>query len=147
MGQLLAIARRDKKRADMQTLQSAHVSMHHGIAQDFRGKPGQRQVTILSTEAWSAACKDLNIELPWTTRRANLLIQGLNLHSSAGKVICIGTVQFLITQETDPCERMEEAHPGLEKALTSAWRGGVCCRVLSEGSIQVGDSVRLEDAQ
>ncbi len=144
MGELLAIARRDKKRATMQTLKSADITLHHGVAMDFRGKPSPRQVTVLSQESWLAACDTLNTQLPWTTRRANLLVKGLELKNSQGRTLIIGAVKLLITQETDPCERMNEALPGLYHALASDWRGGVCCRVLHEGRIQLGDDVEID---
>ncbi len=144
MGELLAIARRDKKRAAMQTLESADITLNHGVAMDFRGKPSPRQVTVLSQESWRVVCDTLNTKLPWTTRRANLLIRGLDLKNTQGRILKIGPVRLLITQETDPCERMNEALPGLYHALASDWRGGVCCRVLDEGKIQLGDDVEID---
>jgi len=38
---------------------------------------------------------------------------------------------------------MEEAHPGLLRALAPDWRGGVTCRVLQAGAIAVGDRVAV----
>ena len=143
MAQLLDIAIRAKKRAEMQLLQSAQVSLEKGIANDFRGKPGKRQVTVLMQEAWQTACAEAAVELPWRERRANLLIAGLDLEESAGAVIKIGAVKLLITRETDPCQRMEEAQPGLFAAMAKQWRGGVCCQVLEAGQIAVGDEVEL----
>ena len=51
MGRLEGIARRDRKRAPMQTLDRAHISTETGVAKDFRGKPGDRQVTVISASA------------------------------------------------------------------------------------------------
>jgi len=147
MAQLLGIAIREKKRSAMQQLRSAEVSLETGIANDFRGKPGKRQVTVLSQEAWQTACAEAGVELPWTERRANLLIAGLDLEGRAGSVLIIGAVKLMITRETDPCQRMEEAQPGLYKAMATAWRGGVCCQVLEAGQINVGDEVELISAQ
>ena len=45
MGRLSGIARREKKRAPMETLDSAEISMETGVADDSRGKQGKRQVT------------------------------------------------------------------------------------------------------
>ena len=143
MAQLLDIAIRAKKRAEMQWLQSAQVSLEKGVANDFRGKPGKRQVTVLTQEGWQAACTEASVELPWRERRANLLIAGLDLEESSGAVIRIGAVKLLITCEADPCQRMEEAQPGLFAAMTKQWRGGVCCQVLEAGKIRAGDEVEL----
>jgi len=132
----------------MQLLESAEVTLEQGVAADFRGKPGKRQVTVLTREGWQAACAEAGLnDEPWTIRRANLLIEGLALTNSAGCILKIGVVQLLITQETDPCKRMEERYQGLSDALAKAWRGGVCCRVLVPGRIQIGDKVELLDAE
>ncbi len=143
MAHLLGIAIRAKKRAEMQQLQSAQVSLEKGIADDFRGKPGKRQVTVLMQDGWQVACAEAGVELPWIERRANLLIEGLDLQESVGAIIRIGAVKLLITRETDPCQRMEETQPGLFAAMTKQWRGGVCCQVLEAGQIAVGDEVEL----
>ncbi len=143
-GRLLGIARRERKRAPMQALERASVTGETGVAGDFRGRPGDRQVTVLARESWEAACRELGTEIAWTSRRANLLVEGLALAERAGDRIVIGDTVLEITGETDPCSRMDEASPGLRLALTPDWRGGVCCRVVSGGEIRIGDSVRLE---
>jgi len=48
-----------------------------------------------------------------------------------------------VTEEATPCRVMEAAQRGLYAALTPEWRGGVCCRVRSEGSVSLGDVVRV----
>ena len=146
MGRLAGIARREKKRAPMETLESAIINEQTGVAEDFRGKPGKRQVSVLSTRAWQAACDELGEKVPWTTRRANLLIEDLDLPQSAGQTIVIGEVRLRITMEVDPCSRMEEQVPGLKKALQPDWRGGVACVVLQGGKVTIGDTVTLIDA-
>jgi len=147
MGHLLGIAIRHKKRGEMKALAAAHITATAGVADDFRGKPGNRQVTVLSQEAWLAACEEIQATLPWLTRRANLYIEGIDLHNSAGHLLKIGPLELLITRETDPCNRMQEAHDKLFEALAKDWRGGVCCRVIQEGKIAIGDRVELIDAQ
>ena len=127
----------------MQELESATVSAERGVADDFRGRPGQRQVTLISADVWREVCDELGAELPWTTRRANLLVAGVDLPKAAGGVIEIGPVRLEVTMETDPCPRMDEQHEGLTAALVPDWRGGVCCRVLAGGDLAVGDPVRV----
>ncbi|VAW84974.1 hypothetical protein MNBD_GAMMA17-1614 [hydrothermal vent metagenome] len=146
MGHLLGIAIRHKKRGEMQELTGAHVTVKTGVADDFRGKPGNRQVTVLSMEDWQATCKEINRTLPWPTRRANLYIEGIDLYNTVGQHLHIGQLVLLITCETDPCKRMQEAHEGLFEALAKQWRGGVCCRVIQAGEIATGDRVELINA-
>ena len=143
MGRLAGIARRAKKRAPMETLESAEFSAETGVANYSRGKPGKRQVSLLSAEAWQAACDDTGTDAPWTTRRANLLIEGLDLPKTAGQIVAIGDVRLRTTVEIDPCSRMDEQVPGLTDALTPDWRGGIGCEVIAGGVVTVGDDVRL----
>lgn len=145
MPKLTGIAIRTKKRAPMEARSSILITLESGLEGDFRGKPGNRQVTVLSHSAWRATCEELDVELDWLTRRANLLVDELLLVETAGKVIVIGEVELLVTQETDPCERMEEARKGLFDAMAKQWRGGVCCRVIKPGRVSVGDEVILRD--
>lgn len=145
MARLLGIAIRKRPREAMVPLQSAVVTVEHGIASDFRGKPGKRQVTVLSREGWESACAAVGEPHRWQERRANLYIEGLELHQSQGRILQIGALRLQITQETDPCERMEQLTPGLFAALAQQWRGGVCCRVVTAGKITVGDEVILTD--
>jgi MOSC domain-containing protein YiiM len=141
---LLDIAFRSKSRAPMQTKVETMVSKVAGVENDFRGKPGKRQVTVLSLEQWQRACEEVHTTLPWTVRRANLLVDGVIFDSSmTGKQIKIGQLILLITGETDPCPKMDAQHQGLTKALTPDWRGGVCCRVIADGRVKVGDQLSI----
>ena len=143
MGRLIGIARREQKRAVMEVLKNAEISEQTGVANDFRGKPGKRQVTVISAEAWAAVCEDLGQQIPWTTRRANLLVEDIELSHRTGDVIEIGGVRLLVTMEVNPCNRMEEQYEGLGAAMTPDWRGGVACTVLKGGSVRLGNDVSL----
>lgn len=145
MAKLIGIAIKDKKREPMKTLDNAYISIDKGVENDYLGKLSNRQVTVLSFNAWQEAAEMINADLLWTTRRANLLVDDIGLENTAGQIIIIGDVELLITQETDPCSRMREVADGLFGALSSHWRGGVCCRVISEGVVKLGDGVTLSE--
>lgn len=140
----------------MLELPRAAVTRRGGVADDFRGRPGRRQVTVLSLEDWQAACAQAGRpELSWTMRRANLLVTGIDLAAAnqaaaagaEGCVLRVGTVELEVTGETAPCDRMEEACPGLRAALAVGGRGGVTCRVRRGGELAAGDPVRQEPAR
>ncbi len=114
-----------------------------GLVGDCCGKSKKRQITLLSLNDWQAACVSLGIKLPWQARRANLLIDQLPLYQSTGARIQLGEAVLEITGETDPCERMEEAHPGLLQALQPRWRGGVTCKILQGGIIRLDMTVEM----
>jgi MOSC domain-containing protein YiiM len=143
MGQLLAIACAPVKRGALVPLTEAILDLEEGVAGDARGKRVGRQVTVVFRESWEAACHDLGVDLPWTTRRANLFVEGLDVPRETKRLV-IGAAVLEVTQETQPCQVMEAAHRGLRAALTPDWRGGVCCRVVQGGTIRVGDRVHVE---
>ncbi|MCL2916311.1 MOSC domain-containing protein [Shewanella corallii] len=142
MPQVVAIAYKTQKRGAMQEVSTALVTKESGVGQDIYGRPGKRQVTVMSRQQWQAACETVEQDLPWTTRRANIMVDGVEFNASfVGKQLIIGDLVLEVTGETDPCKKMEMACPGLEAALAVDWRGGVTCRVIESGQITVMDSI------
>lgn len=148
-GRLLGIARHKRPKAPMETVDHVHVGLDTGIAGDFRGavrpgKSGKRQVTMLSLADWNAALALIGTPVAWDQRRANLLVDGLDLPRAKGARIGIGDTLILeITGECDPCRRMEALAPGLELALKPEWRGGRTMKVIAAGEIRLGDVVAI----
>jgi len=103
---------------------------------------GRRQVTIISTESWAAAAAEVDGDPDPVLRRANLLVSGLELARSRGKVLEVGGTSIRIFGETRPCNRMEESHTGLLAALEPDWRAGAFGEVLADGEIKLGDAAR-----
>lgn len=143
-GTVEGLAVRPRRHAPMQTVAIGHFDAPTGLRGDHRQRPGKRQVTVLAAEGWQDALDVLGVDLPWTTRRANVLVRGLPpLADTVGAQLHLGDVVLEVTGETDPCERMEAAQAGLYDALKPAWRGGVLCRIVRSGDVAVGAAVRL----
>lgn len=141
-GILRGIAVRPQDGDAMREVASCRVEPGRGIDLENR-KPGKREVTLLSAEAWRDVCRELNTELPWHTRRANLLIEGLDLPATVGKTLRIGNVRILIHGETRPCGVMDQQYEGLRKTLKPDMRGGVHGEVLVGGALRVGDETTM----
>jgi MOSC domain-containing protein YiiM len=139
MGNLVGIARACELGAPLEEMTSASVWLERGIEGNARGAKYGRQVTVVFRDGWEDACRDLGVELPWLTRRANLLLANLERPREAGGLLHIGEVELQITMETRPCHLMDRAHEGLRAALRPEWRGGVCCVVRRGGAIKLGD--------
>lgn len=103
---------------------------------------GKRQVTLLATDAWQEAADELGLPVDPALRRANLLVSGIDLAESRGRVLEVGPVTIRIWGETRPCRQMEESQAGLQEALSSHWRGGAYGEIETGGEISVGDRVR-----
>ena len=89
---------------------------------------------------------ELGVKKDPALRRANILLSGVSLAHTRGRVLVIGDTRLAIGGELTPCERMDEAAPGLQAALRPDWRGGVFAQVLSGGVIRVGDPVAWDMA-
>jgi len=143
LGTLERIWLKRAKRGPMDPVRSAIVEPALGLI-DNANRGGRRQVTIISRERWIAISETLGVQLDPSIRRANLMISGLELAHSRGRVVKIGSARLLINGETRPCERMEEAYPGLQAAMRERWGGGAFAEVLDGGEIRVGDHVDWE---
>jgi MOSC domain-containing protein YiiM len=143
-GRLRGVAFRPTDGDPMTELQECHVVAGHGIDRENR-KPGKREVTLLSSEAWADTCRDLGTDLPWHARRANFLIEGLDLGALLGRTISIGNVQVHIHGETKPCGIMDQTQDGLRLALVPECRGGVFGEVIIGGVVRVNDPIAVVD--
>ena len=141
-GVLKAIAHRPTDGQPMTEARELVVLARRGPQVENR-KPGKREITMLSAESWAQACRELGVDLPWWYRRANLLIEGLDLSAMIGRTLAVGSIRVQVYGETKPCGLMDQQHAGLRQALVPECRGGVYGRVLTGGTIRVGDLVTL----
>src|SRR5215475_4031196 len=141
MGRLEAIWLKRMRRGPMDAVECAMLKAQHGLIGNT-DQGGRRQVTLLEHEVWQTLMVKIGATLPASIRRANLLLSGIRLVNSRKHVLGIGACRIRILGETKPCERMEAAWPGLQKAMYPDWAGGAFGEVLDDGTIAVGDIVR-----
>jgi MOSC domain-containing protein YiiM len=105
----------------------------------------RRQVTLIERERWEQLMRQLDASVSPAARRANLMVSGVSLARTQDRVLRVGACRLRIAGETKPCERMDEALPGLRSAMAVDWGGGVFAEVLADGVVPVGDDVTWED--
>ena len=142
-GRLEAIWIKRMKRGPMDPATEAVLVAGKGIRGNANQR-GKRQVTIIERERWDGLMKELDADLSPSARRANLMVSGVPLAGMRGRVLRIGSCRVRIYGETKPCERMDEALPGLQRAMRPDWGGGAFGEILDDGEIRVGDPVSFE---
>jgi MOSC domain-containing protein YiiM len=139
-GVLRAIWIKRMRRGPMDAVDSALLQAGEGIVGNAdRGR--RRQVTLIEQEVWDDLMHRFGSSLPGSARRANLMVRGIGLRETRGRILRVGECRIRIVGETKPCERMDEALPGLKAAMWPNWGGGAFAEVLDDGRIAIGDPV------
>lgn len=139
-GRLEGIWIKRARRGLMDPLTEADLVAGSGIDGNLETR-GRRQVTILSRERWDDFMRQLGGDVDPSARRANFLVTGVDLADTRDRVLRIGPVRVRILGETRPCERMDEALPGLRELMRDRWGGGAYGEVLDSGAVKIGDGV------
>jgi len=145
MGRLVGIWIKRVHRGPMDAADAAELVAGRGLRGDAT-QGGRRQVTIMSLDRWQALTSHLPGPPTPAIRRANLMVEGIDLDFSRERVLRIGDARVRIFGETRPCHQMDEACPGLQDALSPPWGGGAFGEVIEGGVIAVGSPVRWDDA-
>lgn len=139
---LRAIYLRPSARTPVREVQAAIAVAGVGLENDH-AVGGRRQITLLAIESWRAACAELGQDVDPSVRRANLLVEGIDLGACIGKELSIGDVRIEVLGETRPCELLDDdGRVGLDASLRPQKRGGVFGRIVNGGQLRVGQTIR-----
>lgn len=142
-GLLRGIYLKRAHRGVMDRAESAELITGQGLSGSV-GRSRRRQVSLLEHENWSRFMSELGGTADPSHRRANLVLSGIRLVNTRGRVLRIGDVRLEIGGELTPCERMDEVLPGLQAAMATGWGGGAFAAVLEGGIVRAGDAVSWE---
>ena len=139
-GTVLALALCPEKGGAMVLAENISLTPENGVIGDH-GTSKNRQVSLLDEANWIVACEEITANLPWTARRANILVQGLDLQKLVEQRVRVGTALVEVIGEVNPCYVMDAAQNGLKDALKPNWRGGVYARIIESGTVSQDDKI------
>ena len=142
-GRVEAIWIKRAHRGSMDSVPQATLTEGKGVEGSV-DRSRRRQVSLLDADNWEACMTELGVDADPAGRRANILVRGVRLFDTRGRILVVGEARLSIGGELTPCERMEDVAPGLQAALRPEWRGGVFAQVVAGGVIRVGDVVAWE---
>ena len=74
--------------------------------------------------------------------RENITTEGLDVNAlPVGQKLRVGEVELVVSLVCEPCEQIEALRAGLQDAMVG--QRGMLCKVVSGGTMTVGDGIRL----
>lgn len=143
MGRVEQIWLKRFHRGPMDAVTQATLRASQGVV-NSADQGSHRQVTLIASNRWDRVIESLETDVDPSLRRANILVDGVDLENSRGRILRVGSCRLRIRGETRPCERMDEALPGLRAALSPHWGGGAYAEILDDGEIRVGEEVQWD---
>ena len=122
------------------------------VAEEGKGLVGDRyhgtrhrHVTIQSQELLDQAAEDLGHDFDSGATRRNITVDAGEIPTKPGTRVRIGDVDLEVVRVSAPCRLLDDGiGPGAAAALRR--RSGSVCRILTGGTITVGDVVTFQDA-
>jgi MOSC domain-containing protein YiiM len=106
----------------------------------FSKSKGQRDVSLIESEAMEAFERESGTSLSAAECRRNVLTRGVRLNDLVGKEFQVGNIRMRGLRLCEPCTHLVRlTHPATLRGLVH--RGGLYAAILNEGEIAVGDSI------
>jgi MOSC domain-containing protein YiiM len=129
----------------MRSVESVAAEAGIGLVGDRYHGTRHRHVTIQSQELLDRAADDLGHGFDCGATRRNLTVDAGKIPSRPGARLVVGDVELEVVRVVAPCRLLDDdIGPGAAAALRQ--RAGSACRVLSSGTIRVGDTVDVVKA-
>jgi MOSC domain-containing protein YiiM len=106
----------------------------------FSNHKGQRDVSLIESEAIEAFEHESGTSLSAAQSRRNILTRGVRLNDLVGLEFLVGSIRMRGLRLCEPCTHLVRlTNPATLRGLVH--RGGLYAAILNEGEIAVGDSI------
>jgi MOSC domain-containing protein YiiM len=141
-GKVTWIGLRPARDASLQVVDSVSAEPATGLAGDrYTKADGKRQVTLIQAEHLAAVGSMLGLPpIDPADARRNIVVSGINLLALKDKQFRVGDAVLEYTGLCHPCSKMERTF-GAGGYNAMRGHGGITARIVSGGTIRLGDAV------
>ncbi|MDX2039402.1 MAG: MOSC domain-containing protein [Isosphaeraceae bacterium] len=151
MGRVEAIYIGEKSGTSLASVASVDARRGRGLLGDRHCLPDdpspsehrpERELTLIESETFEAIERDLGLSVEPADARRNVLTSGVPLNHLVGIEFTVGEVRVRGLELCEPCGHLRKLTSNeFRRALVH--RGGLRAAILSDGTIHVGDPVRI----
>ena len=130
------------RRLPTRAVESVVAEAGAGLIGDRYHGTRHRHVSVQSQEFLDRAAEELGHGFDCSATRRNLTVDAGEVPTKPGTRLAIGNVVLEVVRVAAPCRLLDDTiGPGAAAALRR--RAGSICRLLTSGTIRVGDSVEV----
>jgi MOSC domain-containing protein YiiM len=130
------------RRLPIKSVESVVAEADKGLVGDRYHGTARLQVTIQSLDDLDRASAELGHGIAASATRRNLTVDSGVLPTSRGTRLSVGDVELEVVRIVPPCRLLDD-EIGAGAAAAMRGRGGTALRVLTSGTIRLGDAVTL----
>ena len=102
-----------------------------------------RQITLIECEVIDQFNQETASEFSYEMFRRNLVTEGVQLNNLVGETFYVGEVWFRGHELCEPCRYLQDRLKVTDLVKRLTHKGGLCCEVLTGGTIRSGDNLRI----
>ena len=145
MGKVVEIGITDTKGSRINKVSGVEAFKGKGLLNDRKFKENNHkksQITLIEIENIDHFNKISNTNIPAIDFRRNIITENIRLNELVGKEFFIGNVKLKAHDLCRPCKYLQEKLKLDNFIKEFLHTGGIRCEILTDGKINVGDSVK-----
>ena len=144
MAEVFKIGITQNNNKNIEEVNSVELIANKGIVGDRYFKDfsdPMSQLTLIESENIDDYNKRYNLNIDYLDFRRNIITKGIKLNNYIEKKILIGKVEVEVIDLCRPCRFLQEKLNKNNIIKEFLRKGGLRCRILSSGTIKVGDLI------
>jgi len=145
MGKVVEIGITDTKGSRIKKVSEVNAFKGKGLLNDRKYRQNNHkksQITLIEIENINHFNKISNTNIPPIDFRRNIITKDIRLNALVGKEFFVGNVKLKAHDLCRPCKYLQEKLKRNNFIKEFLHTGGIRCEILTNGKINVGDSIK-----